>query len=1244
MNKLPLILLLTLLLSACQPVASSLAPASLQSIQGDMQGLAQSSATALPFGSPRALCTLGHLVLMANGPGGLLVFEHGSGGLRLVGRAITGNIGHDSLDRQWIHDYRGVATAVAGAGHHAFVLTRSHGYDVGRTTLIRYDVSNPSTPREDGMYVLKGSATGVVAEDDDTACVSRAWGGVYPSNDEGLLSIIDLREAGRARIVGNVTPTGFRGQFTAIAAMGGGELAVCAEDPGHHGTLYVADVSQGAHPTLLGSVPLPRAATDVTASADSAWVALGDAGVVQVDLHDGAHPTLRPVTRTSGPASALTRGPEGVLVLTPQGVDKVSGGTVVRHSIQPAGLAMAGDAVVVGDAARGLLFGKTLTPTVGATLALHVDGATPVVSLGSGGIAVGSRMLAVPGTVSDALEAAGGYVAASDKGLYWLRQGQVRQIASQPARRLWRDGDLLYVTLSSGLAVYRMGAAPEALSTVGFPLGERMAPAGLCVRDGLACIACGRDGVRLVDVRDPRHPRLAGHWYDTVRGRMSAVDVRMRAGQALVADLDNGVYVLDVKNPGAPELVALVHTPNAHALDLGPGGLVAVADGVYGVTVLDLNDPRHPRGAAWQRGQQIKCTAVAFQNGTLWVAENGWVRACRVSARSTAWQAPRLAGTLPLEMGIPTSLAVSDDGRLACLANDEGWNVVNIDLRDPARPAVASVAETGGFPHSVCLQGHHAFATSGDVCSIFDLSDTAHPVLLNWIPVVRGSQVVVSASTLCILTAVGIERWDVSNPRSPHRIGLTVGRFRLIGAGGGHLAAVDAGGWHLYDVASMRELGSLPGSFSAMALDGNTAVLAQGKQLAVVSLQPGAPQVRAQWTASDGIAALALSGGRVYVAGGSLTVLDLAGMRVLASVPAQPNEGTYGGGIPQFTGVAPFGSGLVAAVDHCWGLRVYRMGSSLTETGNVPTSGGDYTGVQASGDRIYVGNNWGGVSIVDASTLHRLGTTRRLTVPNKGSVGLVVSGTTLYLQGNTDRTLRLVDVANPATPRLLAEAPLPRAGQKGDTRRFGATFGQRQGQYLYTPGFCRIYDVSDPRRPRQVGECPEAGFQNSSCALMGHYALLTSEDGLKVVDVSDVAHPRLVGVAPGDYEGGYYFGRGIDVAGHLAYVVDRHQLDVVDVSDATHPRRVGSIEVSGLPTDVRVVGHVALVAAYFGGLHWVDVTHPEAPVCVDHFQQGVYQDAGGWDNLACYPCLDVARNRVYVPEYYSGLQVVEVGP
>jgi hypothetical protein len=437
---------------------------------------------------------------------------------------------------------------------------------------------------------------------------------------------------------------------------------------------------------------------------------------------------------------------------------------------------------------------------------------------------------------------------------------------------------------------------------------------------------------------------------------------------------------------------------------------------------------------------------------------------------------------------------------------------------------------------------------------------------------------------------------------------------------------------------------------------------AQGKvqthELLVIRYAAGPPAVIATLALPVPLWRLSPAGRTLYVGGEHLTVIDIgdpAQPRLLSQVEFARHEGTYGGEI--VSDVAAYvrdGQERVAIADHFWGVRVFDASdkTKLRELGDFATSGGDFTGIQAVPDRVYVSNNWGGIYMVDTKDPMRpqiVGGTRRLFSAgvNKGSSSGLAAGDRLYYQGNIDYVLRIADVHDATKPRLLSEFPLPKQTPRArDERRFGSAFPQLRGTHLYTPGYARILDVSDPAKPAMIGECREAGFENGTCILTevaGHpYLVLGSSEALKVVDVQDPTKPTLIGTLPGDYEGGFYFGRGIRADGPLVYVLNRHQFNTVDLSDPAHPRRLVSLELSGFCSDLQLADGKAYIAAYYDGLHVVDIRDPKNPIPIDHFQQGVYQDAAAWDNIGCYQSVDVLGDYAYVTEYYSGLLVLRI--
>jgi len=84
------------------------------------------------------------------------------------------------------------------------------------------------------------------------------------------------------------------------------------------------------------------------------------------------------------------------------------------------------------------------------------------------------------------------------------------------------------------------------------------------------------------------------------------------------------------------------------------------------------------------------------------------------------------------------------------------------------------------------------------------------------------------------------------------------------------------------------------------------------------------------------------------------------------------------------------------------------------------------------------------------------------------------------------------------------------------------------------------------------------------------------------------------------------------------------------------------VEFSGFCSDLQIADGRAFVAAYYDGLQVIDIRDPKNLIPIDHFQQGVYQDAAAWDNIGCYQSIDIEGEHAYLTEYYSGMLVLRI--
>ncbi len=1223
---------ITFWLAAC-PAPTARAEARAEYLQ-----FTETSREPLPYGHPYALQLVGNRAYLANGEGGLVILDIGSSAPKQLGRFITGNIGRDAIDRESIHEYRGRATAIAVSGNFAFLLTQSKGYDISRPKILRIDISAPAKPLLAGECLLDGVVSDIVALDASHVCLlGGKHASSYPGSDTSI-AIVDFSEPGREHVTATTAlprlpalPKGRANKFTpAHIAISHGLALVTGthgDAAGHGtGTLHIFSLADPSAPSYVATCEVGATAGALSVDRTGAYAYIASGSDLHIiDLNDPLVPRVARTLPAGGEISAIA-------------VDGNTGFLATSTSLLPMDLS---------DPAQ---------PSLG-----------PLVNIGPVAMAAaGGRLVLTDPTRGIAAAAIAQF--APDKLSWFATSGPE---TPPPAA----DQDVLLTTV---------------LAAVEPSWRERVKLRGVLIQENLAYLATGRDGLRIMDVSDPAKPLLLGHYYDLDIGRMSVADVKVRDHKAYLADLDNGLYILDVSDPKRPTALAHYHTPNAHTVDLA-GQIAVLADGVYGLSAIDVRDAANPRLVGQYHARDIRCTSATVLPGpadappTIRVADSGFLRTMKLvpGEPPPANEGPiELVSHVKVPMGIPDVVRVSEDGATVYLAADEGWNFTAIDARDPAHMRMRSVSATGGFCHGAALRGTHAYVTNNyEACTIFDVADPSNPKLAgSVIGLTRCTAAAVEGDALGLCTKEGIILAGLADPAHPQIAGKVPGigsEFTLHRhEAHRYLLGTNAEGLEVWDASTL----STPQRLTGIPIKGAVSVCAQGDlafvtrnfgggkaqihELLVIRLAAPQPTVIATLAMPSPLWRLAAAGRTLYVGGAQLSVIDIADPthpRIVSHVDPARHEGTYGG--ETVSSIAAFtrdGQERVAIADHFWGVRIFDASdkAGLKELGEFAVSGGDFTGIQATKDRVYVSNNWGGIYFVDTKDpLHPqiVGGTRRLfsagsatgEKANKGSSSGLVVGDRLYYQGNTDYVLRIADVHDAAHPRLLTEFPLPKQTPRNyDDRRFGAAYPQLRDKYLYTPSYARVFDISDPEKPALVGECREAGFTNGTCLLTdvaAHpYLVIASSEALKIVDIQDPAKPALAGTLPGDYEGGFYFGRGLRADGPIIYILNRHQLNTVDISDPTRPRRLASLELSGFCSDIQIADGRAFIAAYYDGLQVIDIRDPKNLRPIDHFQQGVYQDAAAWDNIGCYQSIDIAGDYAYVTEYYSGMLVLRI--
>lgn len=235
--------------------------------------------------------------------------------------------------------------------------------------------------------------------------------------------------------------------------------------------------------------------------------------------------------------------------------------------------------------------------------------------------------------------------------------------------------------------------------------------------------------------------------------------------------------------------------------------------------------------------------------------------------------------------------------------------------------------------------------------------------------------------------------------------------------------------------------------------------------------------------------------------------------------------------------------------------------------------------------------------------------------------GLAIDGSTAFI-GHGKRVLAL-DVSNPSSPRLVGQSPvLP---------HFVSDI-EIVGSFLY------VADELGGLRILARSNLQEAGFYPTpsmvfDVAIQSPYAYLAEKEGLRILDVSDPAAPRLIRFL---YTSAIPIR--ISVSGRYAAVSYDFSglIEIYDVTQPSNPVSLSQINVPGMIGGVWLSG--SLLFAVNGvtsdqslhGLRIFDLSNPRAPSQI------------GFVNLFAPVDLAIANNYAYVIDTFDRLFIVDI--
>jgi hypothetical protein len=303
-------------------------------------------------------------------------------------------------------------------------------------------------------------------------------------------------------------------------------------------------------------------------------------------------------------------------------------------------------------------------------------------------------------------------------------------------------------------------------------------------------------GLHIVDVNDPSKPTWLGAYETAPRFLPNQLDAEEHIsllsytplGSADTLHPERTLDLIDIRNPSTPLFLGRYEAAGAILAFVTHGGVVyALVEGV-GLVVIDLSQLAHPT----------------------------------------------LRGSLALDLGHPSrppTLAVAGEKVVVAADASEGewsWDqlqqgrITVVDVRDPGLPVSNGTLDFQGTLQAMALADTAVFLTvdAGYVdgqwqtpqLKVVDISDAAQPrelahyqLGLKW----GGRGLSVRSGTAFVTGGDRMDIWDVSNPESPQRIGLfeqTQGSFDTVEVQADKAFIADARfGLRIVDVSSPSE-------------------------------------------------------------------------------------------------------------------------------------------------------------------------------------------------------------------------------------------------------------------------------------------------------------------------------------------------------------------------------------------------------------------------------------------------------
>jgi hypothetical protein len=508
-----------------------------------------------------------------------------------------------------------------------------------------------------------------------------------------------------------------------------------------------------------------------------------------------------------------------------------------------------------------------------------------------------------------------------------------------------------------------------------------------------------------------------------------------------------------------------------------------------------------------------------------------------------------------------------------------GIGVRVINISDPRNPLEVGVINNTGDVNAIEARGNHLFICSGNLGLIIaDISDPANPQIISSSDFLGGAQDIDMHGNLAYVACEfgGLKVVDISNLAAPHVIATyqTGGGNWVLGAAVSGNYAFLASGWNGFEVVNLStmqmvaSIDSLNYGFR-VKINGAYAYMTYGDPecpLAVIDISnPLAPQTTGIYIPPQDIVKFELAGDVAYIADfhHGLRVVDIAD-------PYAPRESYRYSRFGHDWEVSILGE--IACVREEYKIEFIDIGDPAgpVETGYYE-SRASINDFKIIGNMAYVlGSFSEGLTAVDISNTAAPVVVGRFDTETDVQYQMAIYDHYAYISEN-DR-LRIIDIADPAN--------MVHVGYFAGNVPHSSVEVFDHYAIIQTSGpHVTVLDLVNPLSPSIVDRY-SIDAPIAEARIIGNYLYLATAQSLWIYDISDHEAWVQLSITPVLYTPELSV-NGLDIYGNLAYVTaDSLGLNVYDISDRAHPNLVGYSRTPGWACDVAIVGHIAVMADY----------------------------------------------------------------